>query len=57
METIGLKIDRWTVLALYRTQGGKLVGHKEWRSLVPGEHTKSGGTVAETEAHIIEFFW
>jgi len=47
---------RWADLALYRTQGGKLIceqiGHTRWQ----GEHTRHSGAVCETEAQVIEFF-
>lgn len=48
--------QRWTVLALYRTTGGKYICYKEGHSAHQGEYTKTSGAVAETPSQVIEFF-
>lgn len=47
---------RWTVLKLYRTKGGKLVGARIERTQWQGEQDQHEGIVCETASEIVEFF-
>lgn len=47
---------RWTVLKLYRTKGGKLVGARIERTQWQGEQDQHEGIVCEAESEIVEFF-
>lgn len=49
-------VGRWTVLKLYRTQGGKLVCERIERTQWQGEHDKHEGVVFESEREVVEFF-
>lgn len=48
--------QRWTDLALYRTNGGKFVCHQIANTNKPGEHSFFKGAVCDTEAEVFEFF-